>query len=102
MNEMKGKLRKEVWVIYKDYIKQAVAKAREKVSTMSDEDVTNLAVQFIAFYYDSSFLEKISDDKEVKDMHFVFNQFMRLNMELALNGRYLDIEIDEPTTYNKK
>lgn len=102
MNEMKGKLRKEVWVIYKDYIKQAVAKAREKVATMSDEDVTNLAVQFIAFYYDSSFLEKISDDKEVKDMHFVFNQFMRLNMELALNGRYFDIEIDEPTTDNKE
>lgn len=102
MNEMKGKLRKEVWAIYKDYIKQAVAKAREKVSMMSDEDVTNLAVQFIAFYYDSSFLEKLSDDKEVKDMHFVFNQFMRMNMELALNGRYLDIEIDEPTTDNKK
>lgn len=101
MNEMKGKLRKEVWVIYKDYIKQAVAKAREKVATMSDEDVTNLAVQFIAFYYDSSFLEKISDDKEVKDMHFVFNQFMRLNMELALNGRYLEVEIDEPEDNNE-
>lgn len=102
MNDMKGKLRKEVWVIYKEFMKRTIAEARKKVATMSDEDVTNLAVQFIAFYYDSSFLEKISDDKEVKDMHFVFNQFMRLNMELALNGRYFDIDIDEPTTDNKE
>lgn len=98
---MNNQMRRELLLIYKDYIKQAVAKAREKVSTMSDEDVTNLAVQFIAFYYDSSFLEKLANDEGMEDMHFVFNEFMRLNMAVALNGRYFDIEIDEPEDNNE-
>lgn len=98
MIEMNNKMRRELLLIYKDYMKRSIAKAREKVATMSDVDVTNLAVQFVAFYYDSSFLEKLANNEEMEDMHFVFNEFMRLNMAVALNGRYFDIEIDEPTT----
>lgn len=102
MIEMNNKMRRELLLIYKEYIKETVAEARKIVSKMSDEDVTNLAVQFMAFYYDSSFIEQVSDDKEVKDMHFVFNEFMRLNMAVALNGRYKDVEIDKPAADNNE
>ena len=102
MIEMNNKMRRELLLVYREYIQEAVAEARKIVSKMSDEDVTNLAVQFMAFYYDSSFIEQVSDDKEVKDMHFVFNEFMRLNMAVALNGRYMDVEIDKPAADNNE
>ena len=102
MIEMNNKMRRELLPIYKEYMKDTIAGVRKHVSKMSDEDVTNLAVQFVAFYYDSSFIEQVSDDKELKDMHFVFNEFMRLNMEMALNGRDLEVEIDKPEADNNE
>lgn len=95
--EINNDLRKEMIVMYKSYIEPARKSAKKMILQMSDEDVTNLAVQFIAFYIDSSYLEKLVDNDYCSEMHCIFNEFMRLNFAVALNGRYFEVEVDDKT-----